>query len=118
MRIWRLLLPTTTLVLSAVYLWFAVQPRVPEVVSGVSDVAIHGGGYVVLAVLAALSAHVRGWRAPCLLGWLYAVGHGAVLEVLQYFYPPRQASWLDLGVDAVGAMVGVVMAAAVTRLRQ
>jgi VanZ family protein len=35
---------------------------------------------------------------------------GALMEVAQYFLPHRSASWADMGADAIGTVVGAVVA--------
>jgi VanZ family protein len=57
------------------------------------------------AVLAALLARAVGREAPA---WLGAVGYAVTDEVHQSFVNGRAGRLLDVGIDAVGALVGVV----------
>ncbi len=41
-------------------------------------------------------------------GLVYAAVHGAGLEVLQVFNPPRAAEWSDWFADCAGAGMGVL----------
>jgi VanZ family protein len=79
---------------------------------GIGDRWLHLVEYAVLGALyAAVAAAWTGSRAvrvlvpiPALLAALY----GASDEWHQSFVPGRDASWLDLGMDAVGAWLGAL----------
>jgi len=103
--------------LSLAYLVIGLLPDVPEVARGFSDVSQHGGAYALLGLLSAAAGGVLALRRPALAGWAYAAGHGALLELLQHFCPPRRAEWGDLAVDAVAAAVGAGLWAIVRRRR-
>jgi VanZ family protein len=102
-RNWRIVSPLATLALSVAYLWLAVQPTVPQPFERLSDKLVHAAGYLLLALLACVASRYLGLPRPLAAGWSYAVAHGALLELVQHFYPPRQASLADLLADAVGA---------------
>ena len=103
--------------LSLAYLVLGLLPDVPSVMHGVSDVLQHGGAYALLGLLAAVAAASLPVSHPALAGWAYAIGHGALLEVLQYFCPPRRAEWHDLAVDVVAAGIGAGLWALARRRR-
>jgi VanZ family protein len=114
-RCLRLALPLVTLVVSAAYLWLGIQPQAPEPLHDVSDLLVHGCAYALLGGLAGASCVVLGARRPFLVAWLYVIAHGGVLEVLQYFNPPRTATWSDLTVDAVGSGLAVLAGRLIAR---
>ena len=49
---------------------------------------------------------------------ILAVAYGATDELHQSFVPGRDPSWLDLGLDALGAAVGLLAAATVQAIRR
>ncbi|MDG3064859.1 VanZ family protein [Thauera mechernichensis] len=57
------------------------------------------------AALAVARRDLAAWR---LIGGLILLG--AATEVLQFLVPGREGGWLDVGLDAGGAMLGVLMA--------
>lgn len=97
-----------TLTLSSAFMLVGSRPHVPRSLRQVSDLVLHAGAYLVLAVLAARTARSWGWPAPLIIGLTYAALHGAGLEVLQHFTPPRTAEWGDWFADCAGAGVGVL----------
>ena len=107
MRLWRLVSPLATLALSSAYVWLAVQPTVPAPLDQLPDTLVHVGGYLALALLACLAARHLGLPRPLAMGWSYALAHGALLEILQHFYPPREASLGDWLADGAGATLGI-----------
>jgi VanZ family protein len=62
------------------------------------------GGLVSLKKGALIPARALG--AAFIISTLF----GAVMEVFQYFLPPREASFLDAAANALGALAGVVAA--------
>lgn len=108
----------TTLLLSTAFLLFGSQPGVPRALRGVSDWLLHAAAYLVLAVAAGRAAHLWGLRWPLVVAFLYAAAHGASLEILQFFNPPRRAEWSDLAADVAGALLGVGVAWLWQRRRQ
>ena len=41
--------------------------------------------------------------------WFGLVAYGAVIEGIQFYLPWRSAEWADLGVDALAALVGILL---------
>ncbi|HPW54839.1 MAG: VanZ family protein [Thermoanaerobaculaceae bacterium] len=104
--------------LSTAFVIAGVQPRVPSLLRPVPDDLLHGAAYLVLAFAVAQAGRLWGLRAWALLALAWAVLHGAGLEVLQQYFPPRAAEWSDLGADAVGALVGAGAAWVWSRVRR
>jgi VanZ family protein len=94
--------------LSATYLVFGLSPHMPAPLDHVSDIIVHGLAYAVLAVAAVTTAVAFGFpiRTAVVAGVAFASSHGALLELLQLFCPPRHAEVKDLLVDVCGAMAG------------
>lgn len=109
--------PLATAVVSLAYWVLGVQPDVPEALRSVSDDIVHAGAYAVLAALAGASAATWSWPRPALLGAVYGVVHGALLEVMQLARPPRTAELSDVAADAVGACCGAVLVWVLERRR-
>jgi VanZ family protein len=65
----------------------------------------HAGIYALLAALYTLTARVVSRRAA-VVAIVAAVLFGATDEIHQSFVPGRDASWLDLLADTVGAAIG------------
>lgn len=80
---------------------------------------VHPAEFAGLAILAYRLFLSHGVRAPLTL-WAgvlsLAVAYGALDELHQAFVPGRDASFLDVGYDALGGMLGLLMADAATRL--
>ncbi len=75
----------------------------------------HVGAFALLAVLdwLAVRGQLRGRispRAALALAFVIAVAYGAFDELHQAFTPTRQPSPLDVGIDALGAAVGLWLA--------
>ncbi|MGV8042480.1 MAG: VanZ family protein [Thermoanaerobaculaceae bacterium] len=104
--------------LSTAFVVAGVQPSVPKPLRPVSDDLLHAAAYLALALAAAQAGRLWGLRAWPLVALVYAVLHGAGLELLQHFFPPRVAEWSDLGADAVGALAGVGAVRAWLRMRR
>jgi VanZ family protein len=113
----RILPLVTTVVLSAAYLYLGTRPQNPEAFRHLSDKILHAGAYGVLAVTAGDAAAAIGMAPAPLIGWGYAVGHGALLEVVQRYTPPRTAEVADVLADATGAALGAAVLAAWRRNR-
>jgi VanZ family protein len=94
-----------------VVLWAAVifaLSAVPSLSSGLGtwDVVLRKLAHVTeFAVLGALLARVVQDRAALLLGIAYAASD----ELHQHFVPGREAALLDVAIDAVGVVLGVVL---------
>jgi len=106
MRRLRPLLFAVTVILSVVYLVIGLRPEMPAAVAGVSDVVIHLVGYWLLALCAGATAWAFSLARPGLVGMIYAVGHGVLLELLQRAVPTRTAELKDVAVDVVAALLG------------
>ena len=80
------------------------------------------GHFVAYAALAfVLAVALSGWRPTqraLVVTFVLAVALGAVVEVLQGPIPYRDASLLDLAVDAGGAAAGLAVFSAVARGRR
>jgi MYXO-CTERM domain-containing protein len=100
----------TTILLSIAFLLLGGQPGVPRALRGISDWVLHAVAYLVLAVVAGRAALLWGLRWPLVVAFFYTAAHGAGLELLQYFNPPRRAEWSDLVADVAGALLGVGVA--------
>lgn len=101
---------SATAAVSVAYWVAGVWPTVPTPLHAVSDDLVHAMAYALLGCLAAVTAYAWPVSRPLWLGTCYAVGHGAVLELLQWFAPPRVAEASDLLADAGGAAGGVLVA--------
>lgn len=97
-----------TLLLSAAFLWVGTRPQNPALVRNVNDKVLHAGSYAVLGFAAGSGAYALGLAPAALIGWGYAVGHGALLEAVQHFTPPRTAEVGDVLADAAGAALGAL----------
>lgn len=96
-----------TIALSTAFVIVGLQPSVPKAFRSVSDDLLHAVAYLLLAVATAQAGRLWGVAAWPLVALAWAVFHGAGLELLQHFFPPRAAEWSDLTADAVGAACGV-----------
>lgn len=97
-----------TLVLSVAYLYFGTRAQNPEPFRRMNDKILHCSAYALLGVSAGSGAYVLDLAPAPLIGWGYAVGHGALLELAQHFTPPRTAEVGDVLADAVGAALGAI----------
>lgn len=71
-----------------------------------SDVWLHGLGYAALGAAVGLAISARS-RKVWLTAWLAITGYGLVLEILQSLTPTRSFEAKDIGVDAIGAALGL-----------
>jgi VanZ family protein len=81
-----------------------------------SDTFLHTAGYFGLALIT-LRALARGrWPGvtpgATVTAWCISVIHGAAVEWMQMYVPPRTAEWRDLQNDAIGAALALVLAGA------
>ncbi len=88
----------------------------PPVPSDVSDVSLHETAYFGLTLLL-IRALARGrWSGVTLttlaVAWCLAVAYGVSDEFHQSFVPNRHAELRDLGSDAIGAFVAVIVVGA------
>lgn len=89
----------------------------PEIAK--SDLVIHPLEFGVLAILAyrLLASYRRVSRRYALLGAFgFAIAYGALDEFHQSFVPGRSATLADLGLDALGALLGLAAILAIARL--
>ncbi len=107
----RTLTLVATALLSVSILVVGTRPRMPEALRRVPDWSMHGSTYAVLAFLASESATCLGVAAAAPWAAGYAIAHGCLLELLQMLVPTRSAELRDVAADAVGAAIGVAVAA-------
>jgi VanZ family protein len=90
----------------------SAQPRVPDLLGGVSDKQMHAVAYAGLSTLACRAAAGGALAAVspamAVTGWAVATGYGALDEVHQAFVPGRSAEASDLVADASGAAVAAI----------
>ncbi len=96
----------------AVVAYMSLKTSYPHAVQSLFDnlgsVFLHFlayGGLVALFFWTFLKKDARG----LLLAGLFSVSYGLFLEVLQLWVPGRSFSLMDIGVNCLGAMVGVVV---------
>ncbi len=101
----RLLLPAAL----AAAIWFlSSQPSPGPDLGGLQEAASYVAHFALYAALWTTLAWALRWRRP-VLALLLTVAYGAVDEVHQSFVEGRDASLLDLAVDALGAgLAGLV----------
>ena len=111
---------------------FALSAQTPETVERASspvrglpflieDVTVHTAEFGVLAVLVyRLLTSYRTLVSPYLgvAVLLFTIGYGATDELHQSVVPGRDPSWLDLGYDSLGALVGLLVAELAMRWRR
>lgn len=87
-------------------------PRPPASLDVIGwDKANHALAFAALALTALLGR--RGQGAAGLVGGMLAlVAWGGALELLQSQLPPRQGDWADLAANAVGVVLGALLAGA------
>ena len=109
---------------AAVIFAFSAQPDLPHVPQSLLDLLVRKGAhmteYAILAVLlyrALVPAVVREGPSAPLLAWLLAVAYAMSDEVHQSFVPGRTAAVLDVGIDATGALLGLIALHLVHRVR-
>ncbi len=110
-RAWVLAVATAAVALAV--LVAGLSPEPPPGTELASDSVWHGLAYLVLAGLVSRTAAAMGAGrgVAAAAAFAFALGHGALLEVLQRFTVTRTPELRDLAADAVGAAVGVVLAA-------
>jgi VanZ family protein len=74
----------------------------------------HVAAYMVAAFFLCLSYHRR---VPPIWLVLFLTAYGACLEFGQLWVPGRNGNLLDIGADLTGALIGMMVALATTRLR-
>ena len=68
---------------------------------------MHVGALAMLSVLACVSFTSLWGRAGAVM---FVFGYSGLMEVLQHFSAGRTGSWEDLGMNAVGVLIGVGLA--------
>ena len=102
----RLLLPAAL----AAAIWFlSSQPSPGPDLGGLQEVASYIAHLVLYAALWTTLAWALRWRRP-VLALVVTVAYGAVDEVHQSFVEGRDASALDLAIDALGAGLASLIA--------
>lgn len=84
--------------------YLAFTPGVPEAVSSISDIWLHGFAFSYLTLALSLAYRRNDWLRAC--AWM--VAYGTAIEFVQYFEPARSAELKDLLVDVAGIGVGAV----------
>ena len=87
--------------------------QLPEQIMDIWDKAQHAAGFGVLALLGALAYPSR--LPGVSLGLL---AYGGFIELAQTYTGWRHGDWQDLMADAVGILMGGLLIAAASRLRQ
>ena len=119
-RAWR----TAAIAWTIVVVVFGVLPTlgmVHTIAAGLDDRAAspaHFGEYAVLAVVVAVA--LGGWPLPpraLLWAGVYAIGLGALIELVQVPLPYRDGQLSDVVVNAAGATLGLALVSLTGRLR-
>lgn len=85
----------------------------PEVPGAQTDKLVHGVLYLVLGALLVRALRVTtalGGGRLVALGCVLATGYGVTDELHQLFTPRRSCDWHDVLADAVGGLLGAVLA--------
>jgi len=90
-------------------LLLGAQPFAVGLVPSPWDKFAHGFVFALLAAAIGLASGLRGGRMV-LLAFTGALLVGVMDEWHQVFLPGRQAGWDDLAADAVGGLLGAVLA--------
>jgi VanZ family protein len=119
-RAWR----TAAIAWTIVVVVFGVLPThgmVHTIAAGHDDLAAsaaHFGEYAVLAFVVAVA--LGGWPLPpraLLWAGVYAIGLGALIELVQVPLPYRDGQLSDVVVNAAGATLGLALVSLTGRLR-
>lgn len=90
-----------------------IQPETEQAIRAVIRKGGHVSEYAVLAVLLARALRIGrepGPRARWTGGaWVLASAYAMTDEFHQSFHASRQGSWIDVGIDSVGAALGVLV---------
>ncbi len=90
-----------------------IQPETEQSIRAVIRKGGHVSEYAVLAVLLARALRLgreSGPRARWTGGtWVLATVYAMTDEFHQSFHASRQGSWIDVGIDSVGAALGVLV---------
>jgi VanZ family protein len=99
---WR----ATLMLLLGLLSWLALTPAPPPEAGLLWDKLNHLSAFASLAVAGFLAFRGRWWQVA--LGLL---AYGGLIEILQTFTPTRVGEWEDLLADAVGIVLGLLLAA-------
>jgi VanZ family protein len=102
--LWR----TATVLTAAAVLMLALSPAPPPTLSTGWDKANHLLAFATLGGLAS-----QGWRSAWT--WACLLAFGGAIELLQALTPTREASWADLGADALGLALAALVVGAIRR---
>ncbi len=90
-----------------------IQPETEQAIRAFIRKGGHVTEYAVLAVLLARALRVgreAGSRGRWTIGsWAVATVYAMTDEFHQSFHASRQGSWIDVGIDSVGAALGVIL---------
>jgi len=90
-----------------------IRPETEQAVRAVIRKGGHVSEYAVLAVLLARAMRIgreTGSRRRWIVGaWAAATVYAMTDEFHQSFHASRQGSWIDVGIDSVGATLGVLL---------
>jgi len=101
--------------------YLALVPDPPDnPVFRLGDVILHGAAFTYLTFAFVLMAQARDGggglsRTLALKAFLAMLGYGIFLELVQSLVPERSAELKDLGVDLIGVIVGLLLAAVLAR---
>jgi VanZ family protein len=87
--------------------WMALAPQPPKIpVFKVTDVVLHAFAFSFLS-FALIFAYPK---RSMLQAFIVLLGYGAFIELVQSQQVERTAEWKDLGVDALGIFLGLILA--------
>lgn len=97
------------------YLTLIPRNRIPDGLTDINDKLIHGSiffGTAVLIICASLRYDFQNVlsKGRMFAIWLFCVGFGGVIEVLQSeLVPGRQGDWYDFTANSIGALIAVLL---------
>ena len=95
--------------------WFSAQPNLRIASDNSLDFVVRKAGHMfvfgVLAVLCWRAFRDAGASLAPLLAWVLASGYAATDEFHQAFTSGRHASPVDVGIDSLGALLGIAFVA-------
>ena len=111
---------TTGSVVEPLFLGFGLSPEVAEVVHAAIRKAGHLGAYAAFAMLALRSIRGEGVTTTrcAALALAVSVALAACDEAIQSLSPGRGGHATDVAVDALGALIGLVVAVSFARRRE
>lgn len=104
----------TLLVLMLLLMPYATLSPDPGIPSG-SAPFIHLGGMAWLAVLACMSFETAKIRSGAVF---FVFVYSALMEIFQHYLPYRHGTWEDVGINAVGCLIGVALFLGANLLRR